>query len=738
MMSRRDLLALPALGIVHRFARPSLALGLGLDDPDPTRVFTGQSKPTDVRLGPPKTYNDYFPFTVPKSKDAWEARKAQLREQLLVANGLWPLPEKTPLNAVVHGKVEKDGYSIEKVFFASTPGHYVCGNLYRPVASGGRKSPDSSPFPAVLFAHGHWANGRFHDAGEKAAAASVKSGGEPDLERGRWFMQAIPITLARHGFVVFQYDMIGYADSTALTHREGFKDAEADLRLQSFMGLQTWNSIRALDFIASLKDVDPKRIGMTGASGGGTQTFITAALDDRLAAAFPAVMVSTAMQGGCVCENCSYLRVSTGNIEIAAMFAPKPQALSAANDWTKDLMTKGFPELKQLYALYGAEDKVAARAWLEYGHQYNVHAREFMYAWFNKHLQGKDAAIKEAAYQHTPPAELRVFDAEHPRPKDELNAPKLREAMAKVSDAQLKALEPKDAKSLAEFQRVVGGALRVMVQSNVPTQRGYRIMLGGTNLGMPLPGNNEGIKGVFSWPMDDALQPEKPSDDNGERIPFFDAWSIKDLGNEKPWVIWLHPKGKSSVMEKGEWVPAAKKMLESGLGLCAVDLLHSGEQRGEKQFPVDKNYAGYTYGYNRTLVGNRVRDVLSTVAFIQRAAKAKSVYLLGFGEMGPVAVLAKALAGDKVAKLAADLNQFRFENIKDTSDPMMLPGAAKYGGLGAMLALCAPAEVLAHNHKGTASGQLAQMAYAAAGAKDKLTRANEKLDDLKVVEWLVK
>src|SRR5436853_139561 len=81
---------------------------------------------------------------------------------------------------------------------------------------------------------GHWAGGRFHDDGQKAAEASVKSGGESDIDRGRFFMQAIPITLARLGFVVFQYDMIGYADSTAIPHREGFKDAAAELRLQSF------------------------------------------------------------------------------------------------------------------------------------------------------------------------------------------------------------------------------------------------------------------------------------------------------------------------------------------------------------------------------------------------------------------------------------------------------------------------------------------------------------------------
>src|ERR1051325_10436318 len=113
------------------------------------------------------------------------------------------------------------------------------------------------------------------------------------------------------------------------------------------MGLQTWNSIRALDFVTSLPDVDASRIGVTGASGGGTQTFILCAVDPRPAVEFPAVMVSTAMQGGCTCENASLLRIHTGNIEFAALFAPKPQGMTCANDWTKEMSTKGFPELKQ-------------------------------------------------------------------------------------------------------------------------------------------------------------------------------------------------------------------------------------------------------------------------------------------------------------------------------------------------------------------------------------------------------
>ncbi|MCI0705647.1 MAG: hypothetical protein L0241_31695, partial [Planctomycetia bacterium] len=592
------------------------------------------------------------------------------------------------------------------------------------------------------FAHGHWANGRFHDAGEKAAKASVDAKGEPDIDRGRFFMQALPATLARLGFVVFHYDMVGYADSTAIPHREGFKDAEAELRLQSQMGLQTWNSIRSLDFLASLPDVDPKLLGMTGASGGGTQTFMLAAIDDRLASAFPAVMVSTGMQGGCVCENSSHLRVNTGNVEIAGLFAPKPLAFSCANDWTKDFLRKGYPELEQLYKLYDKEDRVDAKEWLEYGHQYNVHARQFMYFWMRKYLMGNSDKVTEPAFKPVPPKELSVFDDKHPRPKDEVNAKKLREGMTKTSDEQIAKLTPKDAESLKEFKRVVGTALRVMVNSELPEYGSLQMTILGKEGGQGQVGYitrvSDSQTPMHPIKMADKVPPpdgEKPYYSSGEAVPIF--WTL--LREPKGWAIWLHPKGKATLFDNGKWVPAAQKLLDAGYALFAVDVLFTGEQVGEKPFAVNKEFAGYTYGYNRTLLAQRVHDVLTVISMARGLFKHKlPVHLVGWDEFGMVAILAKALAGDAVTKTAADLNQFRFENITDTADPMMLPGAVKYGGLPAFLALCAPGEVLAHNHKGTASGKLPKAAYAAAGAANKLTRSETKLDAAKVVEWLVK
>ena len=673
MLSRREMLALSAVSVCPACLRFAPAADR------PTDILDG--KPTDARLGAPKTLNGYFPFTPPKSKEEWAERRQKVRTQLLVSQGLWPMPEKTPLNPTIHGKAERDGYTIEKVHFTSMPGHTVTGNLYRPV----RDQNDDRP--AVLFAHGHWADGRFHDAGEKAAQASVKSGGEPDPERGRLFMQAIPVQLAKMGFVVFQYDMVGYADSTAIPHREGFRDAQAELRLQSAMGLQTWNSIRALD--------------------------------DRPAAAFPSVMVSTAMQGGCVCENASHLRVGTGNVEIAALFAPKPMAFSAAKDWTEEFMSKGFPELQALYKLLGQPENVAAKAWLEYGHNYNRHAREFMYSWFSKHLLGKDETVSEQAYKPTPPKELSVFDADHPRPKDELPADKLRERMTAESDARMTKLIPSSAETLAEFRKVVGPALRAMVHDELPKEIALRVKR---------PKESE-IDGVT---MHRGVLGRK---DEQDAVPSAGVFGAKPDGRL---VIWVHPQGKASLFENEKLVPAARALVDAGFSVVAPDVFGVGELALAKPYPVDKTFAGYTYGYNRTPLAQRVHDILTLVAFGRSVLKSKRIDLVGWGEAGPWVILARALAGDAVTRTAADMSQFRFETVKATDDPMMLPGAAKYGGLPAFLALCAPGEVLIHNHRGTSSGKLSKAAYDAAGAADKMTRVNEKLPPEKVAEWLVR
>ena len=255
-----------------------------------TRADAGNSglSPVDARWAKLPHTDTVFEPTRYASLPEWKARRSWLREQIRFAVGLWPEPVKIPLHPVVFDRVVRKGYSIEKVYFESHPGFYVTGNLYRPVGHRGK-------CPAVACPHGHWADGRLHHD-----------------ERGSIIARCI--TLTRLGAVVFSYDMIGFGDSKRM-YEHKFDTPRRSLWGISAMALQTWNSIRVLDFLESLPEVDPNRIGVTGASGGGTQTFILSAIDDRVKVAAPVCMVSSIMQGGCPCENAPALRIETNNME---------------------------------------------------------------------------------------------------------------------------------------------------------------------------------------------------------------------------------------------------------------------------------------------------------------------------------------------------------------------------------------------------------------------------------------
>lgn len=671
--------------------------------------------PNDSRLGPAKTLNGYFPFTPPKTKEEWEARREKVRAQVLIANGLWPTPEKTPLSPVIHGKIERDDYTIEKVYFASYPGHYVTGNLYRPRG----KAPEDG-FAGVLCPHGHWNNGRFYDAGEKKAPDDIKNGAEKTIASARYPLQARCAQLARMGCVVFHYDMVGYADSQQIKHRAGFTDPEAELRLQSFMGLQTYNSIRALDFLLSLPEVDAKRIGVTGASGGGTQTFLLCGIDDRPTAAFPAVMVSTAMQGGCVCENCSYLRVGTGNIELAGLFAPKPLGMSGAKDWTIDIETKGLPELQMLYKLLGAPDNVMAKCFPQFGHNYNQVSREVMYNFFNKHLRlGQEGVVAERPFEPVPPKELSVFDDQHPLPKDAVSTFELRRYMTAESNQQLEKLLPAHEKSVKRFEHVIGMALQVMLDAE-PLSKTTAIE---KKVG-PIEKSNDYGRQNLVLSRKDA----------GEAIP---AVMIQGKNFNGTVVVVVHPDGIAGLSEGDKLSAAAQKILDKGAAILGVDVFMTGAFKGAKREPVNSGYAGYTFGYNRTLLANRVRDIMTAVAAARETPNTKTVHLLGLGEAGPWVALARPLCGAAVGRTAADLNLFRFESVLSNQDEMMLPGALKYGGLPVLTALCAPHELYVHNGVGD-NNRWRQAAYQSLGSASNLQYHDERSTDDAVVSWLLR
>ncbi len=325
------------------------------------------------------TSDTHFAPPVFHTRAEWETRAAQLRKQIQFAAGLLPMPEKPPVHAEVFGRVERKGYSVEKVLLETMPGFYLGGNLYRPLGRNG-------PFPAILSPHGHWAYGRL----ENSNVASVP---------GRC------INLARQGYVVFAYDMVGYDDTVQMQHVATGKREQ--LWGFGLLGMQLWDSIRAVDFVESLAYVDRDRIGATGASGGATQILMLQAIDNRIKFSSPVNMISSIYQGGSPCENAPLLRIGTNNMEIGALMAPRPMLMvSTTQDWTKNTPRVEFPAMQAMYRLYDKEANVETYE-VDAPHNYNRESREAVYRFFAKTVLKSDPMeVAEKGFTPEKPGDL--------------------------------------------------------------------------------------------------------------------------------------------------------------------------------------------------------------------------------------------------------------------------------------------------------------------------------------------
>lgn len=611
------------------------------------------------------------PRTFPKIADKaeWDTRRERIRRQVLISCGLYPLPPKTPLKPKIFDRVERDGYTIEKVYFQTYPGFYLAGNLYRPNPAAGAPHI-SGRKPGILVTHGHWKVGRMADA----------EGGS---------IPARAITFARMGCVAFTYDMVGYNDTRQIPgHYETLwaGDRQHWLWSVSLMGLQTWNSIRALDFLTSLPDVDKSRLAITGESGGGTQTMMLGAIDDRLAAVGPCVMVSHSMQGGCLCENAPGLRIDYSNMEIAAAAGPKPQIMvGATGDWTRTMMTVEGPGVKSVYDLLGASDKLKYVIF-PFNHNINKTSRDSVYQYFG-HVLLHDAnadSFTEPPYKMEPVEALRVFPDNTPMPEDAKTAVQLTQFLKDMGSERLEKAKPSSRQGLTAFAKVYRPLWEQTLALDLrpvaaPSGAPYA----------PLPGAIAGLE-VMSTNL------HRP--DGGPDVPLKLLRVRARLTGVERVVILLHPEGSAAFTDgAGVPGPVAAALLAKGITVALPELfLQPGRADAKVSAARTKmldNFGLYFTTYNRTDVQERVQDIATVCGYLRSVGRS-NIGIVGLKETGVLAMLAAPLAD----AVAADCGQLDLTNDQALlSDALYTPGLRRMGDFRTALTLAAPHPALLYN-----------------------------------------
>ncbi len=556
----------------------------------------------DARNGNLPGTDTHYTMPVYRTRAEWETRKAHLRKQILFSAGLLPMPVKPPLHPHIFGRIENKDYSIEKVYLETMPGYYLGGNLYRPLGKPGK-------FPAVVSPHGHWIYGRL----ENQPLAS---------------QPARAIQLARQGFVVFSYDMVGYNDTAQTPH--DFGNPREQLWGFGPLGLQLWNSIRVVDFLESLPEVDAGKIGATGESGGATQVFLLSAVDGRIQYSAPVNMISAIMQGGSPCENAPGLRVGAFNVEFGAMMAPRPMLMvSATGDWTRNTPHEEYPAIRAIYDLYDRPNDVETIQ-IDAPHNYNQASREAMYSFFGRRIQGApaDKSFKEGSIRIEKLQDMLVW---HGRslPPNALTYEQVRDQWISMATRQNESTN--DREQMWERLALALAAEEPAKVSSEP--KGNRIVLS-------RPGKGDRVPGLLT-------------------------------GSGPVATVVVHPGGIEAAL-----TDARVKAALAGTGQY---LLIDAFQTGSAIAPRN-TAARHFLTFNKTEAAERVQDILTATAWLKQHGASK-VQLMGVGDGSLWCLFAAALTSKPVTLLSA-VNEFSGSD-EEFINRFFVPGIQRAGGLRA-------------------------------------------------------
>ena len=613
-------------------------------------------------------------INIPTSLEEWKPRREWLRHKTLVDAGLWPTPEKSPLKSRVFDRKEGDGFAVSKVYFESLPGFLVTGNLYEPLGKKG-------PFPAILTPHGHWEFGRLQNQG----AGSIP---------GRC------IDLAKQGFVVFSPDMIGYNDSIQLPHdpnkslrqmkadkplpwesrtcRPDFVFPEAEFNGLSLGGLQLWNNIRGIDFLTSLDNVNPDKIGATGASGGASQVILLITVDDRVAAAAPVNIIGAERHPGCLCENIPNLWVETSTLELTATFAPKPLLMVSATEdpWTPKTPEREFPMMRRFYSLYGAGEKVA-NAHINGPHNYNADTRAAVYKWLVKELgaQGPLITVPDEYPDLAPLGDLRVFP-DRMLPETAASAREVLDQWIDNSKQQFQASLPGNPAGYESFSQDFRTALshNLNVCSPDPDSLEYSVEMEESRGEILYTLEKIGSKGQGNWvELESACNQIEPT----QAVLFVYPEKLGTL---------LKPEGTSDFT----WL---KSMLDRKYHVYHI----RGYASDQLSVSLEKwDSFSWPDAYNRSNFTNGVLDTVTAIRSIREAHPEIPLTVIGLDSKGLIAACAAALDG-KTDRAVVDMNGADPEYWKELQQVVPVQGFQRIGGINTVFLLMARSDLIIFN-----------------------------------------
>ena len=574
-----------------------------------------------------------YPYAakIPANQEEHRCMRDSVIRRVRLSAGLEPGVEFLPLEPKVTAPRNVDGVTITDVEIQTLPGLRLTGNFFTPEKFTGK-------LPAILCPHGHWNKGRVDHK-----------------PTGGVIMRCME--LARLGFAVFAYDMIGYNDNNDMPHRWQKEPLlEAYFNGVSPFGLQTANSMRAVDFIASHPAVDPSRIGCTGASGGGSQTWFIGLLDPRIKVVCPVCMLSLHFMGGCTCEEGPLLRTrGLTSFDMVAAIAPRPILLpGVTGDWTNLNPDYEVPKLKEIYKLYHAEENVES-FFYDDGHNYNQRTRQHVYAWFVRQLQGRDAGeiIPESTDKVPAPEQLWHGGVKPAEPTEET---------FKKSYEQLKKVYTASAFDFGGdfllWQNSRTDILRQMLESDKPTSD---VVFRVTHGNWKLPGGE-------AWAMVVSRR------ETGEIINTFRLRPAHAMDSENA-ICYPVEKECMEFFNDGGKTAVTDELFKLNAHTYLAELFATGATAANVNNPARNDDDPLDAACNDSYFCMRVQDIITSVVLLKER-KYKNITLAGIPANAPAVLAASALLGCRTVVDLSGVDESCW-NEKFNYQPLM----GKLGGL---------------------------------------------------------